>query len=193
MNKMTKIFASLSLSLASLPLIAASCKKRVQNSKDNLNEKNKDSRINESLKDDSERKDIQGDEPKEKVEKEKDEPKKIEEPKNGESSSNNSNGGTYSNEHGGHPQITEEEAKKYQDERESVKKIYKVFKEKKEDLKKTKTHGEFLELLAKYVEEEGIEGISLQDNTKKDTKLEEGENKNKIFVKIGSTSVGLEL
>ncbi|WP_152414857.1 variable surface lipoprotein [Metamycoplasma auris] len=43
MNKKIKILTSLSLSLVSLPLIAASCKKRVDNSKNNTELSNKDS------------------------------------------------------------------------------------------------------------------------------------------------------
>lgn len=207
MNKKIKILTSLSLSLVSLPLIAASCKKKIETRKDNSNKDNKnenssthtetidnESNNNSSMPNESERENIQGDQTRAENQIS---PKA---PEDSGSSSSNSNSGNYStNNHSSNGIQSIEEAEKNRNEKEleQVKKVKEIVKTHKDAFGSFHTQGEFLDQIAVYANDEGISGLKLQNEDNKNTKLnvdEDGQgNKNTIELKLGSQNFQVSL
>ncbi|ENY68571.1 Hypothetical protein, predicted lipoprotein [Metamycoplasma auris 15026] len=201
MHKKIKILTSLSLSLVSLPLIAASCKKRISEPENNLKDKNNETR-NESLEskpnttpmtNDSDTSGMQADQPSENAEEGKKEAEKPEE-KSSESGAGGA-GGTYSMPTLSEPILTETEKQQYRDEVQDVLKVRNLVRGIKDKLNKSKTLKEILEEIAEYATKDGIQGLQLQDPSKGESKLEEnkdGKGNYKIPLKLGKTYFEVE-
>ncbi|PZW01489.1 BspA family leucine-rich repeat surface protein [Metamycoplasma auris] len=206
MNKKIKILTSLSLSLVSLPLIAASCKKKIEPKKDlNTEENNGNKTTNtppaahnntdtSTNSDHSHTHSEQGDQP-----------------DNSSSENNTMNsdtpGGTYGMPHGEmrseddeRKRQEEEAARKQKEEKEKkdmkdVETVKQIVKEHEDAFGSFHTQGDFVEQIAVYAKDKKIEGLQLQNNGDKDKTLEVSPNggKNKIKLKLGSQKFDVEL
>ncbi|ENY68573.1 Hypothetical protein, predicted lipoprotein, DUF285 family [Metamycoplasma auris 15026] len=193
MKKKIKILTSLSLSLVSLPLIAASCKKRVEPKNDgnssvtteeNANMQNDsitpptttDTMIDSSSTHSNSE---QGDQP--------------------SASENGGNGGTYAMPQAMASVEKDEAVKKQKEEekdKENVEVVKKIVKEHKDAFGSFHTQGDFLEQISLYVNEKGISNLKLEDEKDKNKNLNvdsNAENKNIIKLQLGNQKFSVSL